>query len=146
MAERKRSIVWTHFTAVNANEATCDLCSKCIRYCGNTTNLTKHLKVNHRKEHNDMERRRVEEREREGVQGKPPTPTARMRQTSLLESLQRGRQYPGIVKIHPSAHHHRHIDVDKIHLHKPPFTIPECFCQFCIKTSYFIYLFIYLFR
>ena len=71
MAERKRSIVWTHFTAVNANEATCDLCSKCIRYCGNTTNLTKHLKVNHRKEHDDMERRRVEERER-GSAGKTP--------------------------------------------------------------------------
>ena len=128
MAERKRSIVWTHFTAVSLNEATCDLCSKCLRYCGNTINLNKHLKVNHTKEHDDLQRRRLEEMEREEVQGTAPKPAARMRQTSVLEALQRGRQYPGIVNIHHSAHHHKHIDVDKIHLHK----IPECFCQFCI--------------
>ena len=72
MAERKRSIVWTYFTTVSSNEATCDLCRKCLRYCGNTTNLTKHLKVNHSKEHDDLQRRRLEEREREGVQGNAP--------------------------------------------------------------------------
>lgn len=99
MSERKRSIIWTYFTAVSSNEATCDLCTKCVKYCGNTTNLTKHLKVNHIKEHDDLQRRRLEESEREGVQGNAPTPAVRMRQTSLMEALQqRSRQYPGMVK------------------------------------------------
>ena len=106
----------------------------------NSTNLNKRLKVNHTKEHDDLQRRKLEEREREGVQGTAPTPAARMRQTSVLEALQRGRQYPGIVKIHHSAHHHRHIDIDKIHLD----IIPECFCKFCIKTSYFIYFILFI--
>ena len=65
--------------------------------CGNTTNPNIHLKLNHIEEHSELQRRRAEEREREeGAQGNAPTPAARTRQTSIMEALQRGRQYPGI--------------------------------------------------
>lgn len=39
MAERKRTVEWSYFTAVNENLANCDVCRKAIRYCGNTTNI-----------------------------------------------------------------------------------------------------------
>lgn len=47
MTERKRSIIWSYFTPVNNDEASCDICQKTICHCGNTTNMTKHLKVKH---------------------------------------------------------------------------------------------------
>ncbi|KAK6468042.1 hypothetical protein HHUSO_G33776 [Huso huso] len=33
MDERKRSIVWSHFTPINCNEAKCDICQKQQRRC-----------------------------------------------------------------------------------------------------------------
>uniref|UniRef100_A0A3B4TRY0 BED-type domain-containing protein n=1 Tax=Seriola dumerili TaxID=41447 RepID=A0A3B4TRY0_SERDU len=45
MAKWKRSAVWSFFTATNQTTATCNVCRKEIRYCGNTTNLHKHIKT-----------------------------------------------------------------------------------------------------
>ena len=61
MTERKRSIIWSYFTPVNNDEASCDICQKTIRHCGNTTNMTKHLKVKHPKEHDEIQLTRAEE-------------------------------------------------------------------------------------
>ena len=49
MAERKRSAVWSYFTVSDIETATCDISRKTIRFCGNTTNLYKHLKAAHPK-------------------------------------------------------------------------------------------------
>lgn len=90
MAERKRSYVWSYFTSINSNDAVCDTCNKTVRYCGNTTNLIKHLHINHKTEYDNVMTRRSEEEERRG------TGAARARQTSLSESFgAAGRQYPG---------------------------------------------------
>lgn len=89
MADKKRSVVWKYFTTFNENTANCDICKKAIRYCGNTTNLHKHIKQ-HEKENNELQKQRREE-------GNPPDRPPAVRQTSLAESfeLQRGKEYPG---------------------------------------------------
>lgn len=44
MAERKRSAVWSYFTASDKETDACDVCRKAIHYYGNTTNLHKTYK------------------------------------------------------------------------------------------------------
>ncbi len=78
MADRKRSHVWNLFSSENSNNAVCNICGKTVRYCGNTTNLVKHLRSNHRAEH-DVMQQRSEEEEKAGA--------AWVRQTSLAESF-----------------------------------------------------------
>uniref|UniRef100_A0A3B3S4P9 HAT C-terminal dimerisation domain-containing protein n=1 Tax=Paramormyrops kingsleyae TaxID=1676925 RepID=A0A3B3S4P9_9TELE len=63
------------------------VCRKSVKYCGNTNNLYKHLKI-HKTQYTELQSRREEERE---LSERPPAP----RQSSLAESLQRGREYPG---------------------------------------------------
>ncbi len=89
MTERKRSIIWSYFTPVNNDEASCDICQKTIRHCGNTTNMIKHLKVKHPKEHDEVQLRRAEE----VTETRPPS--SGLRQSYLAESFQRGGHYPG---------------------------------------------------
>lgn len=91
MSERKRSVIWGYFTPVNTDEALCDVCKKKIRHCGNTTNLTKHLKAKHPTEHDEVQLKRAEE------VTQPRPPSSGSRQSSLAECFQRGHQhYPGI--------------------------------------------------
>ncbi|XP_037834874.1 6-pyruvoyl tetrahydrobiopterin synthase isoform X2 [Kryptolebias marmoratus] len=82
---RKRSLVWSYFTCANENEASCNLCDKCIRYCGNTTNLFKHMR-NHSDENNELQEKR---RKEEASPPREPPPTARG-QTPWTELLQTG--------------------------------------------------------
>ncbi|KAL6472600.1 hypothetical protein MHYP_G00187880 [Metynnis hypsauchen] len=54
MAERKRSQVWSCFScfsSTNSQDAVCDVCGKAVMSCGNTTNLVKHLRLNHNTEY-----------------------------------------------------------------------------------------------
>lgn len=83
MAERKRSIIWSYYTPVNNDEASCDVCQKTIRHCGNTTNMIKHLKVKHAKEHDEVQLRRAEE----VTETRPPS--SGLRQSYLAESFGR---------------------------------------------------------
>lgn len=85
MELKKRSAVWRYFTPVNENTANCDVCKKVIRYCGNTTNLYKHLK-RHEKESLELQ----SEREEPNSDRAPPA----VRQKSLAESFQ-PQKYPG---------------------------------------------------
>lgn len=85
MGRKKRSIVWTYFTCENENEAKCSLCSKSIRYCGNTTNLFKHMK-NHKEENSDLLKQRRQEEEA------PPQPQGSITWAGLLEA---GEEYRG---------------------------------------------------
>ncbi|XP_036336415.1 uncharacterized protein LOC118746656 [Rhagoletis pomonella] len=39
------SEVWRYFTKSNSSEASCKMCPKKVRFCGNTSNLHKHMKV-----------------------------------------------------------------------------------------------------
>lgn len=92
MGERKRSYAWSYFTSINSNDAVCDTCNKTVRYCGNTTNLIKHLHINHKTEYDDVMMRRSEEEERRGT----GAARASQRQTSLSESFRAaGRHHPG---------------------------------------------------
>lgn len=59
MAAHKRSIVWSFFTAINQNVANCDVCKKAVHYCGNSTNLFKHIQK-HEKEHGARQRKKEE--------------------------------------------------------------------------------------
>uniref|UniRef100_A0A1A8J107 Family with sequence similarity 60, member A, like n=1 Tax=Nothobranchius kuhntae TaxID=321403 RepID=A0A1A8J107_NOTKU len=95
MSERKRSHVWSSFSSSDKNDAVCDICRKTVRHCGNTTNLVKHLKVNHKKEYDDfMVKRTEDERSEPGAAA-----AARVKQTSLVESFgASGRHYPGKLK------------------------------------------------
>ncbi|XP_037546644.1 6-pyruvoyl tetrahydrobiopterin synthase [Nematolebias whitei] len=89
MGRKKRSIVWTYFTCVNENEAKCSLCSKCIRYCGNTTNLFKHMK-NHKEESNLLKQRKRE--------GAPPGQPVQS-QITWAHLLQAGEEYGAPVEV-----------------------------------------------
>ncbi len=40
-SRRKRSVLWTHFTALEENEARCDSCGMKVLTAGNTTNMLK---------------------------------------------------------------------------------------------------------
>lgn len=42
-----KSSVWEHFTKNDEKTASCKNCFKIVRFCGNTSNLHKHLKNNH---------------------------------------------------------------------------------------------------
>lgn len=42
------SIVWSHFTKVDASVALCNVCGNRYRHCGNTSNLHRHLHAKHR--------------------------------------------------------------------------------------------------
>ncbi len=83
--------MWNYFTAVNENIANCEVCRKSIRYCGNTTNLHKHIKQ-HEKENSELQKKRREEEA--NPSDRPPAVPA-LRQRSLAESFQRGNEYPG---------------------------------------------------
>lgn len=50
MAPSKKSDVWRFYDKIegNNNSAKCRLCQKLIKSCGNTTNLTGHLKNIHK--------------------------------------------------------------------------------------------------
>uniref|UniRef100_A0A672ST01 HAT C-terminal dimerisation domain-containing protein n=1 Tax=Sinocyclocheilus grahami TaxID=75366 RepID=A0A672ST01_SINGR len=61
---------------------------KTIHHCGNTTNMIKHIKLKHPKEHDEVQLRRAEE----VTETRPPS--SGLRQSSLAESFQRGRHYP----------------------------------------------------
>ena len=90
MADRKSSHVWLYFSCKDNRNAVCDVCRKTVKYSGNTTNLIKHLRLNHNSEYDDIMKRRSEEE----VQGEK-TQGARARQTSISESFGNGRSYPG---------------------------------------------------
>lgn len=93
MAERKRSHVWSYFSSTNSQDAVCDVCRKTIRSCGNTTNLVKHLRLNHTSEYEAYTTmRQTEEESSVSASGA----AARARQTCLAESFRAtGRHYPG---------------------------------------------------
>lgn len=54
MAEEKHSDVWSFFSSPNGNNKVCDVCGKTARICGNTTNLVKHLRINHNTEYDEV--------------------------------------------------------------------------------------------
>ena len=43
----------------------CNLCGRTVRNCGNTTNLVKHLRLNHNTEYNEVMQQESEEEEEE---------------------------------------------------------------------------------
>lgn len=45
--QRKRSAIWNRYTLSDNHTAVCNACEKEVRYCGNTTNLTKHVQLHH---------------------------------------------------------------------------------------------------
>ena len=50
--KQKRSPLWVYFTETPAkNEASCSLCNESIKTSGNTTNMSKHLKLKHAAEY-----------------------------------------------------------------------------------------------
>ncbi|KAI9541118.1 hypothetical protein NQZ68_033577 [Dissostichus eleginoides] len=69
--------------------ANCDVCKKAVRYCGNRTNLYKHMK-SHDRENNELQEKRKAEEGTAADRGRAP-----VRQSSLAESFQRGKVYPG---------------------------------------------------
>lgn len=82
--------MWSYFSSTNSQDAVCDICGKTVKSSGNTTNLVKHLRLNHNTEYESFMLRRTEEQTQTTVSG------ARARQTSLAESFgAAGRQYPG---------------------------------------------------
>ncbi|CAL1569599.1 unnamed protein product [Knipowitschia caucasica] len=62
-SERKRSVVWRYFTRQLSGEATCDVCLKTVRSCGNTTNLVKHLRLKHKPEYESYSLQRSEQQQ-----------------------------------------------------------------------------------
>lgn len=44
---RSRSSVWEDFVKVDSKSAVCNICNNVVQRCGNTTNLTNHLKRYH---------------------------------------------------------------------------------------------------
>ena len=64
-SQTKKSSIWSYFDMVDSSSAKCKLCLKTFkRSQGNTSNLTAHLKRDHRKEHQQKEedsRRKCEE-------------------------------------------------------------------------------------
>ena len=83
MAECKLSHVWSHFSSTNSQDAVCNVCGKMARSYGNTTNLVKHLRLNHNTEYEAFMMRRTEE------ESKVSGAAGRARQTSpmYLESF-----------------------------------------------------------
>ena len=75
IAERKRSVVWRCFMAVNENLANCDVCKKAVLCCGNTTNFYKHMKK-HEKENSELQKTW---REEEGNPSDRPSNSHRVR-------------------------------------------------------------------
>ena len=90
MAARKWSHVWIYFSSSNSQDAVCDVCGKTVRSCVNTTNLVKHLRLNHNTEYSAFMMSPTEEESTvSGV-------AAGAGQTSLAESLgAAGRHCPG---------------------------------------------------
>ncbi|KAM9809120.1 zinc finger BED domain-containing protein 4-like [Syngnathus typhle] len=89
-SERKRSLVWGYYSLLNNNEAKCEICHKTIKYCGNTTNLTKHLSKIHSEVHKELQLKRAAATENPAA-----TPTPRPRYQSTLEAaFQKGKTYP----------------------------------------------------
>jgi hypothetical protein len=43
----KKSIVWKYFVKVDCNTAKCNLCTRLVKFNGNTTNLRNHLTRSH---------------------------------------------------------------------------------------------------
>jgi hypothetical protein len=58
------SLLWKYFRKVNAKSAVCLVCKLSVMTAGNTTNLRSHLKNNHKKEFNEMEKQPVPGRKR----------------------------------------------------------------------------------
>ncbi|XP_013880468.1 6-pyruvoyl tetrahydrobiopterin synthase [Austrofundulus limnaeus] len=85
--QKKRSLVWSYFTCVDENVANCNVCSKCVRYCGNTTNLFKHLR-NHNVENNELQKKRSKEAEE-----KPKEAPPAQSQTPWADLLQKEVEY-----------------------------------------------------
>lgn len=59
-AEWTRSVVWSHFTAVNENVANRNLCRKAVRFCGTITNVFNHMgskKKSERKENLELQQK-----------------------------------------------------------------------------------------
>ena len=55
-SQTKKSSIWSYFDMVDSSSAKCKLCLKTFkRSQGNTSNLTAHLKRDHRKEHQEKE-------------------------------------------------------------------------------------------
>ncbi|XP_051982267.1 zinc finger BED domain-containing protein 4-like [Xyrauchen texanus] len=93
MADRKRSHVWLYFSCTDSSDAMCDVCGKTVKYSGNTTNLAKHLRLNHKSEYDDIMKRRSEEE----VQGEK-TPRAAALTRSLGEMIVRDLQPMSVVE------------------------------------------------
>lgn len=55
MAERKRTVIKSHFIAMNENVRSCDVCKKAVRVCVKTANLLKHIARSHEKENKQEE-------------------------------------------------------------------------------------------
>ncbi|XP_016891108.1 uncharacterized protein LOC107989124 isoform X2 [Cynoglossus semilaevis] len=94
MAERKRSAVWSYFTALDKYIAICGVCEKRIRYCGNTTNLYKHIKMHTEVNMELQTKRREEEMKKERDHQSGPGPSV-LTEGSLEEVLHHGHQHSG---------------------------------------------------
>ena len=82
--------MWRYFSSTNSQDAIYDVCGKKVRSCGSTTNLVKHLRLNHNTEYEAILMRQTEE------DGTVSGAAARARQTSLVESFgAAGRHCPG---------------------------------------------------
>ncbi|XP_051996488.1 E3 SUMO-protein ligase ZBED1-like [Xyrauchen texanus] len=92
MADRKRSHVWLYFSCTDSSDAMCDVCGKTVKYSGNTTNLAKHLRLNHKSEYDDIMKQRSEEE----VQDDSPRAAALTR--SLGEMIVRDLQPMSVVE------------------------------------------------
>lgn len=93
--ERKRSLVWIYFTLINSNEAKRTICAKTVRYCGNTTNLTKHLRNVHPEAHDKLNEKRATQAEEDTKKDKTTPP--KQTQSILEVAFVRGKTYPGNV-------------------------------------------------
>lgn len=68
--------MWSFFSSQNSDNAACDVCVRTVRYCGNITNLVKDLRLNHKREYDEVVQ------PEEGEKG-----AARVKQTSITESV-----------------------------------------------------------
>lgn len=76
---RSVSFVWTHYDK-DRNEATCKICKKVIKLCGNTTNLREHLK----RLHNILEDPAPAAPSTSSSSDADPVPQKKERQTKLI--------------------------------------------------------------
>ena len=68
-AERKRRGVWSLFQSYYRKDVVCDVCGRTVRYCGNSTDLTKGPRFNSNTAKDEVMQWQSKEEEKKGAAG-----------------------------------------------------------------------------